>query len=240
MVKGITLFLLLILCSTVVQSQDLRQLGNDTQWYSGFLTLNDGQKLEGLIKNNDKEGIISFKENANDSTTHSVRPYNIVAMEYFDAEKDMRRRFASLATKDKSGPNETYLFEIIREFESFAVIALQSNLKVLQSRNGPSSNSAYYAGQSQASVISQFEAFFFVNDEGLTETYLVTEFRDVDGWFDYTKSKGRIVDASLFSEYIGEENWKKIKSYVKENDVKLNTRVGLIKALDYYSSLLTK
>jgi len=240
MLKKIVAFLFFIFCCVVGQSQDMRNPETGKRWCEGYLILEDGTKFEGFVKNNENDLTISFKGYAGDSTANPIRTETILFMEYFDIDRNTKRRFASLETREKGGRIETHVYEIIREFEAFAVVAIKGGKGVVSTPK-PTNNTPYYHPVDLTDVTYQTEAIYFVDREGTRELYLEVEFRNVDALvFDYNRDIGKIINPTLFSKYVGENDWKKVQSYIKKNDIKLHKRDGFAKALEYYASLVAK
>lgn len=234
---------IILFCSNFIsQAQDLRNLGVGQAWHAGRITLADGIELNGWVRNNDKEGIISFKEEfGKDSTTRSFRPPDILALEYND--RGINRKFYSLETKDKTEDKaDIYLYEVIREYNSFAIVSFQGIVDVVESKNTNTTRPGAFgqptSGSNSRTVLQQVEEIYFINESGERELYLILVSRDIDGLFDHSANKGKVLDSSIPVKYFGEEKWNKIKIYLKDQNLKIKTRENLISMLNYYETLI--
>jgi hypothetical protein len=62
-------------------------------WNDGTVTLNDGQILSGRLKLNTKTGLLGFESTA---ALNSFTAKSILGFDYFDADRDKRRRYISV------------------------------------------------------------------------------------------------------------------------------------------------
>lgn len=227
------LLVFLIFCYGYSYSQGLNKLGSGSPWNKGFAILSDGDKHEGLIRNNDKEGIVSIK-NEIDSSSISIRSSRIQSMEYFDSETGATRKFISLEVKElKSEYEGIVLFEVVREFANFAILIFKTPAIVIQSKNSVSYSGNGTPQNSGRAIISQFEMVYFMNQDGECERYMIFENRYVDGLFDFEKSKSRILDSSLPAKYVGNAKWDEVELRLNDKGVKkIKTKKELLEAIE--------
>ena len=89
---------------------------------------NDGSEAKGLLKYNDKNGLLSY-ENGSDSRTFTAR--NVVGFEFFDEGMRKQRIFYSFPYEDsQNNIKRPLFFEVIKEFESFAVLSKVDPLEI--------------------------------------------------------------------------------------------------------------
>lgn len=245
MVKKILLSLVLYcFYSLGVIAQTHDNHGMDTKWFKGRIVLNDGTELAGFIRNNEKGNIISYKENYDAKTFESFRAVNILTLEYFDQDHEAIRRFYSLISMDKAdGTEDVYLFEILREFEHFAVLSLLGRSK--DHHTTDTSPLSVASGIPSIPAImgetgfSQTEEIFFMNEDGERELYMTVEHRDVEyEFFKYKTDKGKVDDPLLPSRYMSNNEWTEIKTYIKSAHLKVDNREKLLVLLDYYATLI--
>ena len=99
------------------------------EWSSGSAMTNDGTELKGLLKYNDKSGLL-FYENRNDTKTLTAR--KVVGFEFFDEKLGKQRVFYSFPYEDsKNNIKRPLFFEAIKEFERFAVLSKEYLSKLI-------------------------------------------------------------------------------------------------------------
>src|SRR5688572_16497841 len=98
------------------------------EWSSGSIMTNDGSELKGLLKFNDKNGILSY-QNGGDTRAFTAR--NVAGFEFFDEGVKKQRVFYSFAYEDsQNNIKRPLFFEVIKEFETFAVLSKVDPLEV--------------------------------------------------------------------------------------------------------------
>ncbi|MEO7992555.1 MAG: hypothetical protein ABI663_23590 [Chryseolinea sp.] len=245
MAKKNLLFAILCCCYSLnCSAQKKDNHGTDTKWYKGSIVLSDGTELLGIIRNNEKARLISYKENINQDGFESFRPTEILSLEYFDEDNSSNRKFYSLTTKNKTTSDEdVFLFEILKEYEHFAVLSLRDRTNVTHSREisipmgiGGISSSLYVPPKTD---VSQTEEIYFMNESGARELYMVIQHHNVDrGFFAYITDKGIVNDESLILQYVGPENWKKLFTYSESTKLRIINRRNLVSLFDYYETIL--
>ena len=99
------------------------------EWSSGSIMTNDGSELKGLLKYNDKNGILSY-QNGGDTRAFTAR--NVAGFEFFDEGMRKQRIFYSFPYEDsQSNIKRPLFFEVIKEFESFAVFRKSTPSKLI-------------------------------------------------------------------------------------------------------------
>jgi len=214
------------------------------EWSSGSIMTNGGSELKGLLKYNDKNGILSF-QNGGDTRAFTAR--NVAGFEFFDEGMKKQRIFYSFPYEDsQNNIKRPLFFEVIKEFESFAVLSKVDPLEI--DHNSVASPAgidpgtlAVARGQSWGTIteLSQTETIYFMDSKTVIRPYVQIIEKEVDGLFyDISKTKNKMIDDDLLEEFIGANNNKKLASYAKENKLSFKRKSDLIKILGYYSELV--
>ncbi len=248
MVKKYLLFAFLYCLNSLYASAQTHEYhGTDTKWYEGSVVLSDGTELTGLIRNNEKGGVISYKEKANEKTFESFRAASILSLEYFDIDRGIARKFYSLSTTNANdGIEDIFLFEILREFEHFAVLSLLGKTTGHETKEiivpmigvGGLPTPSTIPGKE---IFMQTEEIYFMNEDGKRELYMLIEHRDVDASiYKYKTDKGKVDDPSLPSRYMSNSEWTEVTNYVKRINLKVDNKEKLLTLLDYYATLVNR
>ncbi len=245
MAKKNLLFAILCCCYSLnCSAQKKEDYGTDTKWYKGSIVLSDGTELLGIIRNNEKARLISYKENINQDGFESFRPTDILSLKYFDEDNNIDRKFYSLTTKNKTTNDEdVFLFEILKEYEHFAILSIKDRTNVTQSREisipmgiGGIPASLYVPPKTD---VSQIEEIYFMNESGERELYMVIQHHNVErDFFAYITDKGIVNDESLILQYVGPEHWKKLLTYTDSRKLRIVNRKNLVSLFDYYETIL--
>jgi hypothetical protein len=225
---------LLILASPFFAFAQFDSLGLNTKWCEGNILLNDNSLLKGYIRYNDKMGMISFRQNKEEED-QTFTTKRIVAMEYFDHDLIIQRKFASFnVISENEGMKDEIFFEIIMEFNQFAVLSKQERV-VPAIRKG---NFTTATGSPTYTKVGyeQFEKICLVGSDGKAEVVLtVSE-------FERTKSSDLAVEIkpylskAVLAKYTASK-WEKVRTYIKENKLNLKKKTGLLMALEYYGTI---
>ena len=94
MIKFISLlFVALISFHAIAQKKkktDEKLLTDRSEWFEGSIMLSDGNELEGLVKYNDRNGVLSYQ---NGEETKVFTAMRVVAFEFFDEQIQKQRLF---------------------------------------------------------------------------------------------------------------------------------------------------
>ncbi len=239
--KYISLMILLFL-SLSAPAQELKNLGIESRWNKGTVTLLDKTILVGEIRYNDVQGSVLFR--TSDKDEQLFLKSNILTLEYFDYKEGATRQFCSLAlNNEEAGEEVTDLFEVIKMFDGFVVLASKSKLQTQRQEISYPITSAnahlpYVFSKNAALKLSQSEQFYFLSEDGNPELYLTLEHTYVDTkLYKYKKNSGRVFDKYIFSKYLG-AHWPSVMQYVTKNKIKLDSREGIIATLNFYTDLL--
>ena len=244
---GIAITIISLFAATDAVSQDAlieSAIPLSIEWSSGSIMTNDGSELKGLLKYNDKNGILSF-QNGGDTRAFTAR--NVAGFEFFDEGMKKQRIFYSFPYEDsQNNIKRPLFFEVIKEFESFAVLSKVDPLEIEHnSVSSPAGISpitgAVARGQTWGTIteMSQTETIYFMDTKAVIRPYVQIIEKEVDGvFYDISKTKNKMIDDDLLEEFIGANNNKKLVSYAKENKLSFKRKSDLIKILGYYSELV--
>jgi hypothetical protein len=228
------LLLSLIICPLFAVAQ-FDSLGLGGKWHDGMMLLNDESQLKGLIRYNDKMGVVSFKQKPEDEE-ESFTTKRILAMDYFDSDQIKYRKFASFHVMiEDAGKEESQLLEIIMEFKEFAVLAKQESvIPAIRQRNN---NYYTYGTTSYAKVgYEQFEKIYFVKPDGKAEVVLMVNEFEKDKSSPFSAKTKPYFKEKLLTKYLGAK-WDQVNTYRRENKLNLTKKADLLTAMNYFGEL---
>lgn len=208
-------------------------LGLNAAWNPGTLVLNDFSTLRGYIKNNDKLGLIKFKNNLDDESEESFQEKRILTMEYFDNVLSKSRTFTTVYVKnDQSGFHGDLLVEVIMELHDFAVLSkVYSVSMALRERRD------YYGISSHAKVgYEQFEEIYLVGEDKEGELLLVSSEFEKDKSKPFASKLKPYFNDKLLQKYLGLK-WQQVNAFIKERKLSMKTKADLLVALEYFAEL---
>jgi hypothetical protein len=220
---------LLIIVSPLFAFAQFDSLGLNTKWCEGNILLNDNSALKGYIRNNDKMGMVSFKQKE-DEEEQSFTTKRIVAMEYFDRDLVKHRKFGSFNVISENEGIEGELFlEIVMEFNEFAVLSKQESvIPAIRARD-----SGY--GTTRVGY-EQFEKICLVGSDGKAQVVLIVN--------EFEKTKSSSFDSKIkpyFSKDVLKKHmaskWEQVSTYIKANKLNLKQKADLMMALEYYGRI---
>ena len=244
--RALIAIIILFVCNDVCGQEVLVEaaLPVNLEWSEGSIMTNDGKELRGLLKYNDKSGLVAY-ENGSDKKSFTAR--NVAGFEFFDEETERQRIFYSLPYEDPQNNVERPLFfEVIKEFAVFAVLSKVDPIDI-DHKSIPTSaafdpyTSTFVRGTHYGTTteISQTETIYLMDPQGNIRPYIKIVEKEIDGiFYDTSKTKNKMLDDDLLEEFIGPANNKKLVAYAKENDLSFKRKSDLIKILDYYSELI--
>ena len=222
------------------EEEDLRTTVH--QWYEGSILTTKDEELKGLIKYDDRNGVLSYQSG---EQQRSFSPRSVTAFEFFDESSQKQRLFYSLEAVDPQTDMLRFaFFELIRDFKNFAVLLKVEPLEVETRPTvgpgvGPTGNPAFATGQT-GTVLSQVEAIYFMRPSGELTRYLKTTTIDdvrLLSLRDGPKVSGD-VEEDVLANFVTEPIYEKLKAYAKENRLKFKRKDDFMKILDYYETLL--
>jgi len=233
------LFSLTTLLLTAQEKKKLRDeiFSESIPWHEGSMMLSDGTELKGLLKYNDKTGILNY-QNGNDS--RSLLPRSLVAFEYYDEAIARQRVFYSLEEKDPEAEvKRFYIFEVMKEFRDFAVLSKSERLEIRQKQNPGWVDANNVTTQSVRIEYEQTETIYFMTREGKLQPYLQIVEKDIDdGWFDWSRTKNKFVKEEAFAEFTGSA-WQKLVEFASEKKLSFKRKKDILQVLAYYETIVS-
>jgi hypothetical protein len=219
-------------------------LSDKTGWSEGSILLSDNSQITGMVKYNDREGILSYYDGDNKRV---FGPRSVLGFEFFDEEHQRQRVFYTL-DYGIEGSKKPLIFEVLREFKTFAVLVkfdpVQSEYRTSTWSNPNTGYNSPGGSGGGRTVLSQTETVYFMGTDGEVEPYFQNTVEQngmrsiFTGKDDRVKSK--VIDRDLLEKYTGPELYAKMTAYAKENDLKFKTQEDLLKILDHSKELLKK
>ncbi|MEJ1237123.1 hypothetical protein WBG78_03280 [Chryseolinea sp. T2] len=239
--KTPTAILLLIVISTISYGQGdvATTMLPELQWNTGNIVLNDGSQLTGKLKYNDRVGLLAFEDGAGDSRSLTAR--TISTFEYFDEKINRRRTFYSIEYGDpeRQGNKRPFLFELLKEFDDYALLSRFDPMDVRQVV-APVSFNSMPATSSPRTIIDLAETVYILTPEGDMEPiFRLSEFITDGGVFDSERKKRKIIDKLLLPYFI-DEAYFRMMDYVDEKELDIWEKEDFITALSYYKDTVTK
>jgi hypothetical protein len=222
----------------VVNGQNLKNLGLDTEWRPGTIVLKDNTILKGLIQYNTQFGVIHFKE-TKDEESIPLQEKRVLKMSFLDKETSLTRSFHMFTLRDTLRDKEyDLLFEIIKDYKDFGVLSRRSTTAMFFSGyRADAPDFMDELGLPKPKVFSQIELIMFVNNRQKLEPVLAIQDIEYDGYaVDYTKSKSKLIKEKVIKDYTG-QHWDTLSKYIKEHKLKLNRKDDLMRVLDHFEQL---
>lgn len=230
-------FLILFFCAVNVCAlgQQLSH-GQSADWVEGTIITNDDEELKGLLRYNDLQGILSYR-NGNEEKTFSARQIRMFRL--VDGRSNSERLFYSLEFEDrKFSIRQPFFFELIREFKTFAVLSKAEPVQFNQA-HAQSRRTRTTSNESSAMRIQQFEVICFMSPDGLIEPFLEIETTIKNGPHAERQRNGEtILNSALPEKYFGERAYAQITTFVRHNELRLNNKEDFLKVLEYFGKYL--
>lgn len=232
--------LMLVFVDSVAQNRAAESiLPVNLAWSEGSILTNEGTELFGLLRYNDKSGLLSY-ENGNRSSTYTAR--GVVAFEFFDEIINKQRMFYSFPYEDNQGIKRPLFFEVLLEFKDFAVLSKVDPIDIahkavgtpggLNPATGTLTHGDYYGTSIE---ISQTETIYLMDSETNIKPYVRIVETDIDGvFYDRTKTKNKILDKEVLEEFVGQQMNDKLEQYAKQHNLSFKDKSDLLNILQYY------
>lgn len=240
----VTVILIAVVCDSFSQDKTAESiLPVNLAWSEGSIMTNDGTELFGLLRYNDKSGLLSY-ENGDRSRTFTAR--GVAGFEFFDDDKQRQRVFYSFPYEDAQGVKKPLFFEVLLEFNDFAVLSKVDPIDISHKSVGmpggfnPATNmivqDTYYGTSIE---ISQTETIYLMNAQSNIKPYVRIVETEIDGvFYDRTKTKNKMLDNHLLKEFVGEEMNDKLILYAKQQDLSFKNKNDLIRIFQRYREIV--
>jgi len=228
-----------------VHAQDKlsKEMMPDIEWGEGSVMLNDGTELKGVVRFNDRNGLVSF-ENGSDKRSFTAR--SIIGFEFFDQIANGQRIFYTIEYEDPKNGNgkRPTFFEVLKDFKTFAVLAKMDPVEIKQKQNqgGGVSNGTMAIGIGGGTItkINQTETVYIMNPSGELKPYLTITRKVVDRslFYDRSVTKNKIINDDLLKEYFVEPGYSKMIQYASEKKLNFDVKEDLLQILEYYKQIM--
>jgi hypothetical protein len=241
--KRILFFCSFIALTRLACAQDLTLSPAEIEWNEGTIMLNDETEIKGLLKYNDKTGVLSF-ENGSDSRSFTAR--SVRRFTFFDNIAAQNRQFYSVNYNDpKDGRDRPGFFEVLREFKTFALLSKSDPVEIKQKGsafyNTMYSTGAVGTGQNyRRIVVSQNETLYIFDAEGNISPYMKFTTEEIESTFlfdDGHSNRKKVLDYNLIEAYT-QPHYETLKQFAKENKLSFRKKAELLQILDRYQELV--
>lgn len=236
--KRITLVVFLVLITFLLPAQKMKDLGAKPVWVDGVIVLKDKTRLEGKIYYNTSFGTVQFKD---DGEVLSIQENRVLEIRYFDPTLNRLRNYSSFVYAEReTGQDQELLFEIIKDFESFAVLSrISKPLLFLPSNTDPGMLGEVNDFIKKKTLI-EIEGIFFLGNDNELQLYCLIKNTEVDGLFrDYSKADSKVLKSKIPETFM-EEHWEDIKAYIRQARLDPSKKDDLIRILDHYEQLVAQ
>jgi hypothetical protein len=235
---------LLISCIAFGQTNDeIKSLQYDTSQYSGLVVLPDKTKLKGYLVFNDNEGIVTLTNNAGQ---RSFNAKNIQSFEYYDLERQAKKSFYALEFYDTEARMPAVdFFEVLKEFESFAVLVRVHRLEAATKASATFGNpltpgigrSFVQTNNEPTRNIFQSRTVYFVDKDGNFQPYSrVTVRENPDDLILRNTKNSDILNGGLIEKYTN-LHYAHLKKFAKAHKLKFNREDDLLAILNEYETV---
>lgn len=196
----------------------------------------DGEIFKGEITFNDNQGIVTVE---NDGESKSFTPKKAAGFEFQDMELSRHRVFHVFDYLNKgTGFTNPAFFEVLGEFQSFAVLAKIDPVEVKPQKGILPRSANTMVASDHTKVAFQTETIFIMNDSGEIQPYLELREKEIEGvYFDTRTKRKKFIDRDLLEEYFG-TLYPELEAYASANTLEFNVKEDLVKILDRYKQLL--
>ena len=203
--------------------------------YGSVHTLDD-EIVEGKVTFNDNQGIVTVEQNGE---SRSFTSKKALGFQFEDTELSRQRVFHVLDyTDEATGFTNPAFFEVLAEFESFAVLAKIDPVEVKPQKGIMPRVPSTMTGNDHTKVAFQKETIFIMNDTGVIEPYLELTEKETEGVFLDTRShRKKYIEKNLLKEYTG-TFYADLEAFANSNNLDFNVKEDLIKILTNYKDLL--
>lgn len=233
--------LLICISATLSAQRELPILSeNLEEWNDGSIILNNGTELIGKVRFNAFEGILSF-QNGKDS--RSLRANSVQTFEYHDPRTNSKRTYFTIPQEDDvNGLVRPMFFEVIRQFENFAVLAKITPIAAQEITNrSPSMDPNFDQSPLYTNKFIKLEykeEFYVLSESGDLEEFAEMKRIMTKGQlFDKNAKHTKITDRHVLKQHFA-PHYEAMEKYAKENDLEWDEREDMVKLLDYYKNLV--
>lgn len=226
-------------------------------WSKGEIVLTDTKQISGLIKYNKITGLLQYD---NGSDFRSFTPAAVLGFNFYDSLKQKQRKFISYGFEDLQPRMDSLtrakgistvkinpkFFEVLMEFDSFAILCSTSSLSVSTS-NGSIGNYSIVLGvwnvakaRQPSTTYSYIEQLYIFDKDGKVMPLLIVFHRKRDGMlFDMDNTMRFAKMADRIIQRYTEPHFRQVDDYAYENKLSYEKKEDILKMFEYYRTLLT-
>ena len=230
------LFVLLIVLpfKLLAQDQNVQSVeATDADWGDGSILLNSGSELKGLVRYNDRTGVVAYESG---TTSKSFTARTITGFEFFDHVQSRQRFFYSLLYQDGNDMEAKVFFEVLRQYKEFAIIGKTDPIDV-KKRDASKTYNAFNGttmSKNAKITVTQTHTLYFLGDENKIQPYLQVIHKMVDKvMFDRDRYKNKILDKEILEQQLGGK-LSAVEKYAKEQKLELDEEEDFLKIMDYW------
>lgn len=237
----------LLPCMTDAQidrKQEIELLSDKSEWFEGMVILDDGTTLLGMVRYNDKNGVLSYFDGVD---SKSFTPRTVSGFEFFDEGVQRQRIFSTFLYKEsKKDIERPQFFELLVDFKTFAMI-LKINPVSTSERGATSTrfngaNPVVDYGGTTVEVLQE-ETICFVNGEGVIEPYLKTTTAKDGARSNRTgkdeKEKSKLVASfNLIENYVPKPIYIELLKYSQANNLSFGVKDDLIRIMTFCQEIM--
>lgn len=234
----LTLAILSFFNSSSAQTRKSMIIRYDTTARPGKVVLTDGEEITGNIIFNDNDGIVIVR--LDDNETKSFNARRLTSFQFYANNLGRLRSFYCMEFPNpETGIKNVEFFEVLKEFDAFAVLSKIDRLKTVTPFNLAGKRKPKVATDRKDLKIVQTETVYFVSSDGQFNPYLKIEILETDGDIvDGHGKKKRIIEADLFEKYTT-EHFAELNSYARQNKLSFKDKEDIVKILDEYERLIS-
>lgn len=232
------------------KKEDEKLFSDQAEWFEGSILLTDGSELKGLVKYNDRNGVLSYQDG---SDARVFTPLRVNAFEFFDESIQKQRIFYTLTYEDvETNIERPLFFEVLKEYKTFAILSRANRIDVTQKPDysywnynpatmgndrllGPSHNVKLVVSQSEVIYImkstGEINPYFMIVNEEDGQKSLIYVGKD-------TKTKNKMLDRDLLEDFVTPEEYDKLVGYAHANDLSFKKKDEFLKILAYYDEII--
>lgn len=235
MLTRLIYLIFLLFFSNGILAQTLMKDGIETPWNTGQIILHNGTTLKGLVRFNEVNGIVSYKENKEALESKSFKETKVTRL-FFTDSTNKQHNFYSFQYPNPQGA-EILLFEVIREFEDWAVLARKGKVEAIEGKNDSRNTEGLPMARNTRAVLSQVEGIYAIDTDGNIELFQYTTHTEVDGFIADYASDSKKIKKDILEKHM-EPYYQQVQAYAKENNLKPKRKKDLLMLLDYYATLI--
>lgn len=253
-----------ILLATVLPRQVLAQkvrldkvIDSTAAWSKGEIILADTKQLSGLLNYNKITGLLQYDDGLD---FRSLTPEDVLGFNFYDSLQQKQRKFISYGFEDLKSRMDSLarakgigavkinpkFFEILMEFNSFAILCSTGSLSVSTS-NGSLGTYSFIFGiwnvanaRQPSTTYSYMEQLYIFDKDGKVMPLLIVFHRKKDGMLFDTDNTMRFAKmADRVIQQYTEPHFRQVDDYAIENKLSYEKKEDILKMFEYYRTLIS-